>query len=137
MQFLEAKEQRESASQALENARQASAKAEEASSTAEQARDETRKTVEQFRTNIKLLMEMEHLTDKLVTSQSNIEEQKKVIKKLEEFAVPNEKERRDWLETLGKKRGEALTMIPPNLQMLPAWLYLTKQSRQRGSLSEL
>jgi hypothetical protein len=104
MQLNEAKEQRKSASQALENALQASVRAEEAKVTAEQARDETRKTVEQFRTNIKLLMEMEHLTDKLVTSESNTEEQQKVIKKLEEFAVPNEKERRDWLETLRKKR---------------------------------
>jgi hypothetical protein len=106
MQFLEAREQRESASQALENALKASAKAEEATSTAEQARDETRKTFEQFRANIKLLLELEHLTTKLVTDHSNIEEKEKAVQKLEEFAVPNEKERRDWLETLRKKRGK-------------------------------
>jgi hypothetical protein len=29
-----------------------------------------------------------------------------------------------------------LTLIPPNLQMLPGWLYPTNQSKQRGSLSE-
>ena len=110
MQFLEAKEQRKSADKAVNEAKaatttaqKASAKAEEAQGAAEQARDETRNTVENLRTNIKLLLEMEHLTPKLVLESYDPIKVGKVREKLEEFAVPDENERKAWLESLRKQ----------------------------------
>ena len=78
----------------------ASAEAKVAKVEAERARDETRNTVEHLRTNIKLVLEVDHLTPKLVLNSYDSVRVEKVRQKLEEFAVPNEKERKKWLESL-------------------------------------
>jgi hypothetical protein len=114
MQFLEATKQRNSADRAIQSAEDAlkqaiaareevlnvSAEAKMAKVEAERARDETRNTAENLRTNIKLVLEMEHLTPAIVTEAYDPVRVGKVRQKLEEFAVPNEKERKKWLESL-------------------------------------
>jgi hypothetical protein len=116
LQFLEATKQRNLADTAVKSAanaqRQAAAASEDvlkatmeskvAKEAAERARDETRNTVENLRTNIKLLLETEHLTPNLVAESYDPIRVGKVRQKLEEFAIPNEKERKKWLESLKK-----------------------------------
>jgi len=94
-----ASEAREEAVSARNSASEANKKAIVAQAEAEQARDETRNTVEHLRANIKLMLEMEHLTPTItmIFDSSRVE---KVRQKLEEFAVPDEKERKEWLESL-------------------------------------
>lgn len=91
-QFREAQKQRISANEAL---RQVLAVKEEA----EQARDEARNAVENLRTNIKLLLEMEHSSHGLLLTSSDPVRAEKARQKLEEFAVTSEKERKKWLES--------------------------------------
>lgn len=114
LQFREATKQRNSADRAVQSAgdalKQAStaredvlkanAEAKVARVEAERARDETRNTVEHLRTNIKLLLEIEHLTSKIVWESYDPVRVGRVRQKLEEFAVPNEKERKKWIESL-------------------------------------
>lgn len=114
LQFREATKQRNSADRAVQSAsealRQAAAaradvfKASKESNiakvAAEQARDEARNTVEHLRSNVKLMLEMDQLTPKLVLESYDPIKVGKVRRKLEEFAVPNEKERKKWLESL-------------------------------------
>ena len=110
MQFIEAKEQRKSAGRALEQAEaargdalKASAGAREAKLSAEQASSEAQKAVANLRTNTKLLLEMDYLTPKLVLESYDPARVKGVRQKLEEFAVPDENERKMWLESLRKR----------------------------------
>ncbi len=114
LQFREATKQRNSADKAVhlaedaltqvktarEDVVKANAEAKAAKVAAERARDETRNTVEHLRTNVKLLLEMDHLTPKLVLQSYDPVRVGRVRQKLEEFAVPNEKERKKWLESL-------------------------------------
>ncbi len=93
LQFHEATKQRNLAENALREATAASVKA-------EQARDEIQNTVEHLRANVKLLLEVDYLTPKLVTSAYDPVKVRKVHQKLEEFAVPDEKERKKWRESL-------------------------------------
>jgi hypothetical protein len=96
-QFSEATKQRKSADEAFRLANVAKIEA-------EQARDETRKTVEHLRTNIKLLLEMEHLTPAIVLESYDPVKVGRVRQKLEEFAVPDEKERKNWLKSLKQEK---------------------------------
>ena len=107
MQFKEATKQRISADLALsqvEAVREVVLKTNEeakmAKVEAQRARDETRNTVEHLRSNIKLMIEMDHLTPKIVDESYDPVRVGKVRQKLEEFAVPNEKERKKWIESL-------------------------------------
>lgn len=114
LQFQEATKQRKSADRAVQSAdnalRQATAAGADvlranaesniAKGAAERARDEARNTVEHLRSNIKLMLEMEHLTPAIVTEAFDPVRVGKIRRKLEEFAVPNEKERKKWLESL-------------------------------------
>lgn len=114
LQFLEATKQRNSVDRAAQSAtdalRQAAvAKAEvlrattesnKAKLAAERARDEARNSLENLRSNIKLLLEMDELTPKIVEESYDSVKAGKVRRKLEEFAVPDEKEREKWLKSL-------------------------------------
>lgn len=93
LQFREATRQRTSAESATRSAMDALSKA-------EQARDEARNTVELLRTNVKLSLEIDKLTPKLLIEEHDPARVEKVRRKLEEFAVPNEKEREKWLDSL-------------------------------------
>jgi flagellar biosynthesis component FlhA len=86
LQFMEATTQRNSADKAAH--------------LAEQARDEARNNVENLRSNVKLMLEIDLLTPKLVLESYDRTKVDKVRRKLEEFAVPNEKEREKWLKAL-------------------------------------
>lgn len=114
LQFHEAIKQRNSADKAVQSAsdalRQATAAAGDAlkakseakiaKDEAERARDETQNTVDNLRGNIKLLLEKEYLTPTLVDeSHYDPEKVRRVLQKLEEFAVPNENERKKWLKS--------------------------------------
>jgi len=113
-QFREATRQRNSADKAVMSAsdalRQATvaradilkvtAETKAAQMEAERARDETRNNLESLRANTRLLLEMDHLTPKIVMKLSDYAKAEKVRKKLEEFAVPDVKERKKWLESL-------------------------------------
>jgi hypothetical protein len=113
-QFIEATKQRNAADLVVQSARdaqrqaaaaredalKANEEAKVAKNEAELARDETRNAVELLRTNIKLLLEMERLTPKLVLESYDPVRVKRVRQKLEEFAVPNEKERKKWSGSL-------------------------------------
>jgi hypothetical protein len=67
---------------------------------AEGARDETLKTVEHLRGNIKLVLEMRYLTPSLLLEKYDRAREQSVRQKLEEFAVPDPNERKKWLESL-------------------------------------
>jgi hypothetical protein len=107
LQFHEATKQRNSADRAVQladtarkHAMKANEEAEVGKVEAERARDETRNTVEHLRTNIKLILEMERLTQGIVMESYDPVRVGRVREKLEEFAVPNEQERKKWLKSL-------------------------------------
>jgi hypothetical protein len=114
LQFQEATKQRKSADRAVQSADNALSQADSAKKgvlkanveakvakvEAERARDEARNAVEHIRTNIKLVLEMEHLTPTLVLESYDPVRVGRVRQKLEEFAVPDEKERKKWLKSL-------------------------------------
>ncbi len=114
LQFQEATKQRKSADGAVQSAdnalrqaasasegvRKANEEAKIAKDKAERARDEAQNAVKHLRTNIKLMLEMEHLTPKVLLPTYDRSKARKVLQELEEFAVPNEKERKKWLESL-------------------------------------
>ena len=81
----------------------ASAEARDAKQSAEQARDEARKTIDLLRTNVRFMLERDYLTPKLLLTPSDIKGAERVSRKLEEFAVPDERERREWLESLKQR----------------------------------
>lgn len=83
----------------------ASAEARDAKQSAEQARDEARKTIDLLRKNVRFMLERDYLTPKLALSQSDFAGAERVSRKLEEFAVPDEKDRRAWLESLKQRKA--------------------------------
>jgi hypothetical protein len=85
---------------AKEEASKSSIQAADASKEAKQARDESRDAVEHLRTNVKLLLEMDHLTPKLVLSPYDPVRVGRVRQKLEQFAVPDDEQRKIWLKSL-------------------------------------
>jgi len=105
LQFNAATRQWAAADNALRQAEKASAEARDAKQSAEQARDEARKTVELLRMNVRFMLERDYLTTKLITESSDVAGAERVSRKLEEFAVPDEKERREWLESLKQRRS--------------------------------
>jgi type II secretory pathway pseudopilin PulG len=99
-QFQEATKQRKSADKAVQSADNALRQAAAAREDVLRARDEIRNTVEHLRTNIKFMLEVDYLTPKLLVEKHDPVRVGKDRQKLEEFAVPNEKERKKWLESL-------------------------------------
>ena len=107
LQFREANKQRNSADRAVQSAgdalKQADAArvdAQQANAEAKMARDEARDAVELLRTNIKLMLELEYLTPNILSESYDPVRAGRVRQPLEKFAVPNEKERKKWRESL-------------------------------------
>jgi hypothetical protein len=86
--------------QTLSQAKDARESARIALRQAEQARDEAREGVDYLRSNVKLMLEMDRLTPKLVLESYDTAKVEKVRRKIEEFAVPDRNERKKWLESL-------------------------------------
>jgi len=105
LQFSEAAKQRKAADNALKQAEIAMEVSLRAGASAEHARDEARKTIELLRMNVRFMLERDYLTTKLITESSDVAGAERVSRKLEEFAVPNEKERKEWLESLKQRRS--------------------------------
>ena len=113
LQFREATKQRNSADRAVQSANEAlkqaaAAKTEVLRATtesnnakvaAERARDEAKNGLEHLRSNVRLMLEMDQLTPKLVLESYDPAKAGKVRRKLEEFAVPDSKERKKWLDS--------------------------------------
>ena len=112
-QLDEATKQRESADRAFRVADDASTKAQDASTradvastraaaakgAAEQARDEARRTLESLRTMVKLQLDKDAAEPKLLLTGADTVKAGRASEELEKFAVPDENERKRWLES--------------------------------------
>jgi len=104
-QFLAATKQRISADRAAQLAGEAGKEAKVAKDEAGRARDEARSALELFRTSIKLMLEYDAASPSIALESADLGKAAKVRQKLEEFAVPDEKDRKKWLESQSLKKN--------------------------------
>ena len=102
-QFHEATEQRKSADRAHESAADANAQAKAAQREAVRARDEARNALQLVRTSVKLMLEKDAASPRLLLQSADTVKENRARQELEVFAVPDEKERQKWLESLKTK----------------------------------